>query len=273
MVEVSTQSGTPAPATRREGFVREAQMLAPLAAAASTLCLGLPGRPEVFFEVPLAAGVPDLVVVAFDATAVQERLAAGLAPVVEVSAVRTLTALEAGMTDLGDVAAAAGLSAAHLRRRVLPGLLHAGWVTPLQNSRVQLLHPFAPVASWAVAVEAKRSAWAQAASQARRMLPAADRVFVALDAARARPAMSNAAHLASVGVGLVTVAADPPTDSAPVSVISAPRRARPGLPPGHRGTTPAAKALLAERVWDLHLAGRRHGPVHPVFGRDLSVHP
>ena len=271
MVEVRTQSGPPATETPREVFARESQMLAPLAAAAPALCVGMAGGPEVFFEVPLAAGVPDLVVVSFDAPVVKARLAAGLAPVVEVSAVRTLAGLGTGMTDLGDIAAAAGLSAAHLRRNVLPELMHAGWVGPLQNGRVQLLHPFAPVVSWAVAVEAKRSAWAQAVSQARRMLPAADRVFVALDAARARPAVSNAAQLASMGVGLVTVEADPAAGSAPVGVISSPRRGRPGLPRGHRGTTPAAKALLGERVWDLHLAGRRHGPVHQVFGRDLGV--
>lgn len=272
MVEVRTESGVPAPA-RREAFERESQMLAPLAAAASALCVGLGGRPEVFFEVPLAAGVPDLVVVAFDGLVAQERLAAGLGPVLEVSAMRTLAGLSAGMTDLIDLAAAAGLSAAHLRRRVLPGLREAGWVGPRQDRRVQLLHPFAPVVSWAVAVEAKRSAWGQAVSQARRMLPAADRVFVALDAARARPALSNAAHLASMGVGLVTVDAAASAGSASVGVISSPRRGRPGLPRGHRGTTPAAKALLGERVWDMQLAGRRHGPMHRVFGRDLSVLP
>lgn len=245
-------------------------MMAPLAAAAPVLCAGLTGAPEVFFEVPLAAGVPDMVVVAFDAAVIEARKAAGLGPVLDVSATRVLAALADGSSHADHIAATAGMSAAHLRRAVLPPLLEAGWVDGPHAGRVHPLHEFAPLVSWSIAVEAKRSAWAQAVSQAHRMLPAADRVFVALDAAKAERAVRNAKHLASVGVGLATVDADPAPGGAAVRVVSSPKPGRPGLPRRHRGTRLAAKALLGERVWALHLAGRRTGPTHPVFGRDLA---
>lgn len=246
-------------------------MLAPLADAAAALCAGLPGDQEVFFEVPLAAGVPDMVVVAFDEAVVRHRQVVGLGPVVDVRAVRVLAALAAGATGVGDVAAAAGVSSGHLRRGVLPGLVAAGWVQPLAGRSVLLRHVFEPVVSWAVSVEAKRSAWAQAVAQAQRHLPAADRVFVALDVAYAGRAVANAEHLAGTGVGVVTVAADPPVGSGAVDVVTYPKVNRPQLPRAHRGTSPAAKALLGERVWELRLAGRSDGPTYPVFGRDLAL--
>ncbi|GAA2735235.1 hypothetical protein GCM10009867_17080 [Pedococcus aerophilus] len=255
----------------RAVFAREAHMLAPLAEAAAALCSGLSGDPQVFFEVPLAAGVPDMVVVTFDAAVMEARQVAGLGPVTDVSAVRTLVGLGAGATGVDDLAVAAGLSAGHLRRTVLPSLSDAGWVERVGGKDVVLLHPVRPVVSWAVAVEAKRSAWAQAVSQAHRMLPAADRVFVALDAARAGRAVGNAKHLASLGVGLATVEAEPAFGACQVAVVSSPMAGRPGLPRGHRAPKLAAKVLLGERVWELELAGRRHGPTQLVFGRDLST--
>jgi len=260
-----------APSGSRVVFAREAQMLPLLAAGAGALCAGLAGEAEVFFEVPLAAGVPDMVVVTFDADAVRVRLRAGLGPVVNVSAVRTLVALAEGATDLGDLAAVAGFSSGYLRRGVLPALATAGWVEPLDRGAVQVRHVFAPVVSWAVTVEAKRTAWAQAAAQAHRHLPAADRAFVAIDAAYARRAVANAAHLAGTGVGVATVSADPDECGATVDVASYPKPNRPGLPRGHRGVNPASKALLGERVWELRLAGRQQGPTYPVFGRDLAL--
>jgi hypothetical protein len=251
-------------------FAREAQMLPPLAAAAGALCAGLGGAPEVFFEVPLAAGVPDMVVVSFAAEAVRKRLRAGLGPVVDVSAVRTLFSLAAGTTDVRDLAEAAGVSPGYLRRGVLPALAAAGWVQHPTGGTVQVRHVFAPVVSWAVTVEAKRTAWARAAAQVPLRLPAADRVFVALDAAYARRAVANADHLAGTGVGVVTVSAESDRRGAVVDVAAYPKPNRPRLPRKHRGTSPAAKALLGERVWELQLAGQRHGPTYPVFGRALT---
>lgn len=244
-------------------------MLSPLAAAADELRRGMDGVAEVFFEVPLAAGVPDMVVVAFDSVRVAQRHHAGLGPVVDVSAVRTLAALGV-VTDLDALSTATGLSRGHLRRGVLPSLAAAGWVEILGAGQIRLLHEFAPVVRWAVAVEAKRSDWAGALSQAQRMLPAADRVFVALDAARATRAVAHAKHMASAGVGVVTVDAASPSDRDPVKVVSMPSQGRPRMPRGHRAPELAAKALLGERAWKLHRAGRRHGPTSLVFGRDLN---
>lgn len=247
-------------------------MLAPLEAAASSLTAGLPGRGEVFFEVPLAAGVPDMVVAAFDAAVVTGRHAAGLGPVVDVAGVRTLVALTAGVTDVPALAVSAGLSVGYLQRTVLPVLADAGWVATSRGAPVCVLHRFEPVVVWAVTVEAKRSAWAQAAAQAQRHVAAADRAFIAMDAAHARRAVDHAGHLAGAGVGVVTVRADP--DGAlgtGVDVVAYPKPGRPRLPRAHRAPNVVAKTLLGERVWDLALDGRRHGPTHLVFGRDLSI--
>ena len=253
-------------------------MMAPLEAAAGTLCAGLPGEPEVFFEVPLAAGVPDMVAVAFDAAVLKRRLEAGLAPVVNVSAVRTLTALSAGAVEVAAISDVAGLSTGYLRRSVLPGLAAAGWVQWRAGTVVRLLHDFVPVVSWAVTVEAKRAGWAQAVSQAQRHVVAADRAFVALDAARAGAAVAHAAHLARAGVGLVTVRAVHDADGVEgvqhgsmVEVASFPMVGRPRLPRARRSPNVCAKALLGERVWELALGGCRSGPTHLVFGRDLSI--
>lgn len=251
-------------------FVREAQMLAPLADSVAELCIGLVGQPEVFFEVPLAAGVPDMVVVAFDGEVTRSRSSAGLGPVVDAVAVRTLLALTTGAQDVRAVSAAAGVSPSHLRRRIVPELVSAGWVEVLNGGTIHARHVFEPVVSWAVSVEAKRREWAKAVGQAHRYLPAADRVFIALDAAYAGRAAENMTHLAGIGVGLVTVRASPVTPSAAVNVLSLPKQNRPRLPRGHRGTNIAAKALLGERVWDMNLAGRRTGPTYPVFGRDVT---
>ena len=255
----------------RAVFAREAQMLVPLAGAAADLCTGLQGEPKVFFEVPLAAGVPDMVVVAFDNEVARKRLAAGLGPVVDVVAVRVLVALATGAQDVGDVAAAAGVSPGHLRRRILPALVSTGWVELGPGGVVSVLHAYEPVVSWAVSVEAKRREWAKAVGQAHRHLPAADRVFVALDSAYAGRAVENAKYLAGTGLGVVTVNASPVAPSAAVDVVTFPKPNRPRLPRGHRRTNPAAKALLGERAWDLELAGRQTGPTYPVFGRNLAL--
>lgn len=246
-------------------------MLMPLSAAVGDLCAGLVGEPQVFFEVPLAAGVPDVVIVAFDDDAVRARLAAGLGPVVDLVAVRALVALEAGAQDLRDVAATAGVSPGYLRRGVLPKLVSGGWLELLAGGVIRVRHAYEPVVSWAVSVEAKRRDWAKAVGQAHRHLPAADRVFVALDAAYAGRAVENATHLAGTGVGVVTVNAGADAPSAAVDVVTFPNPNRPRLPRGHRRKNPAAAALLGERAWNLELAGRRTGPTHPVFGRDLAL--
>lgn len=251
-------------------------MVPALATAAAALVTGLPGadEAETFLEVPLAAGVPDLVIVAFDDTTITERRVANLAPVVDVAHARTLATLTRGTNRLDDLAQEAGVSAPHLRRSVLPALVTAGWIEPLtpRTRHIVLTHAYRPVVRWAVTVEAKRSAWAYAAAQAQRHLAAADRAFVALDAAHARRALLAADHLAATGIGIATVTA-PATVAEPaaVDVVSYPHPRRPHLPKRHRTPDPAAKGLLGERVWQLRLAGLRSGPTYPVFGQDLSI--
>ncbi len=243
-------------------FALEVDMIDPIAESARSL-LGRLKAPEdhhVFFEVPAVGSVPDVVIAQFNHQAVHTRLAAGQGPVRDMTAVRTLRCLTAGVRDLDVVSDHVGVSRAHLRRSVLGQLAEDGWVEPLasREGRVELLHPFLPLLSWMVTVEAKRSKWREAVSQARQHLGFANRAFIALDEAHMGPAREVSSGLADVGIGLMSV--DAATMQA--RVVSQPR--------GRRRPDATSQHLVGERLWDLHLQGRTSGPVYPVFGRELA---
>ena len=253
-------------------------MIAPILEAASDFTRGLPDATmHAYLEVPLAGGVPDVVLVAFNEDAIRRRLAAGLGPIISLAEIRALDALAHGVTDLGDIATYTGLSRAYLRRTVVPKLAAGRWVEPLESREtgVEVRFVHEPLTQWVVTVEAKRCAWAAAVAQARRHLIAADRAFVALDARRAGRAIATAPALARHGVGVATVATAGESAGrgsvGTVGVVSYPDDRRPGLPANARLPRLANCRLVAERVWDLRLRGVRSGPTYPVFGRDLSA--
>lgn len=237
-------------------------MIDPIAEIARSLVgrLKAPDDHQVFFEVPAVGSVPDVVIAQFNHQAVQMRLAMGQGPVRDMTAVRTLRCLTAGIRDVEAVAEHVGVSRAHARRSVLGQLAEDGWVQPLtgRDGRVELVHPFLPLVSWMVTVEAKRSKWREAVSQARQHLGFANRAFIALDEAHIGAVRPVSSGLADAGIGLMSV--DAATMQA--RVVAQPR--------GRRRPEATAQHLVGERLWDLHLRGEASGPVYPVFGRELA---
>lgn len=234
-------------------------MLPPLVDAVDALVDGLPDSHSrvVLFEVPAFESIPDLVVVQLDEGVLESRRAAGVAPVPDLSSVRVLAGVKAGTADLGGLAHRAGVSRAHLRRKVIPALVDAGWLH--SAGALSLCAPFEPVLNWVVTVEAKRAKWREAFAQARRHQRVADRAFVALDAASANPARSWSAELAGQGVGLVTV-------DAQSNVATVERRPCRGL----KGDVDE-RILFGERVAEMTAAGRTIGRTFPVFGQILPT--
>jgi hypothetical protein len=238
-------------------FDLEAEMLPSLVESVDALVDGLPNSFDrvVLFEVPAFESIPDVVVVQLDQGVLEGRRAVGVAPVPDLTSVRVLAGLTTGVADLDGLAQRAGVSRAHLRRRVIPALADAGWLDG--PDVLSLRAPFEPVLNWAVTVEAKRSKWRQAYAQARRHQRVADRAFVALDAAAANPARSWSAELARHGIGLVTVNAQSHTSM----VERRPRR-------GPKADMDA-RLLFGERVVEMMAAGTTVGKTFPVFGQVL----
>jgi hypothetical protein len=253
-------------AERQAPFTRESDMLAPVAALAADLASGLPGHRSqnayVLFEVPTAAGVPDVLRVAFDATQLRRRAELGMAPVVDHTALRVLLATANGPAPLYVVARRARVTTAHLRRTVVPTLVEAGWLLSLRGRGDQtLVKPrlkYRPLTRSVVTVEAKRNDWRSAIAQARRHQGCADRAYIAIDAATPGPLLRLAQDLSAAGIGLVTVHAE--TRKAVLV------------------TRPAAwfphtdeHQLIGERAWSLVLEGRTCWDTFDVFGRDLTA--
>lgn len=234
-------------------------MLPPLVEAVDALVAGLQNAAdrEVLFEVPAFESIPDLVIVQLNHDAVTRRRAAGVTAVPDLTCVRALAGLAAGIDSLDALAHRCGVTRAHLRRKVVPALVAAGWLSDLAGLRLGA--PFEPVLNWVVTVEAKRSKWREAYAQARRQKRVADRAFVALDAGSANPARQWSGEFAGQGIGLVTV--DARTDTAKVE-----RQPR-------RGPRPDADArlLLGERVLEMTAAGVSVGKTFPVFGQVLPM--
>ncbi len=249
------------------GFVREADMLAPLLSWSPEL--RLPAGAEPYFEVQTSQGVVDLLLVVLDEAVVAARRATGLPALAEpaalaaVSALTTLAAVEDGEAPgatARDLAPHVPVGVDHLRRRVLPGLSEMGWVSQGEagrwRARLRYLAPLRQV----MAVEVKRGEWRRALGQAVAHTAFADSTYVALDAARTPPLATLAPAFASAGVGLISVRA-----SGRMTVerqLAARRR---------RAWNGAARALVGERVLALAAAGTRAGSVGPVFGRFFTT--
>ena len=209
---------------------------------------------EVFYELQVGHGVADLVVVQFDHAALRMRLEAGLGPIDEHLAVRTLIALQqVRSSSLVDLARMLGVSPGHLRRVTVAKLLEAGWIEKAAAHVRARSVPYRPLATGIVAVEVKRRDWQSAVSQARRYLRFANQTFVTLDAAVVpERAARDGAGDDDIGMAVVD------SKAAQVRLLR--------TPPWRMPLSPAEFALCAERAWALALGGRRSGPLGHVFG-------
>lgn len=247
-------------------FDRESEMYTPIADIADQLAKGLPGHrsvaSHVLFEVPAAAGIPDVLRVAFNPTEMRRRVKFGLAPVLDLTAVRSLTALSKGPMPLSHVARRAGVTSGHLRRMVVPRLVEDGWLKPFfGRGDHTLLSPrvtHRALLRSVVTVEAKRRDWRGAISQARRHQACADRAYIAIDAATPGRLLHLAADLALDGIGLMTV------DAYTGRALEIAR-------PAARAPRDDEHRLIGERAWSLVNSGRSTWDTFAVFGRDLTA--
>jgi hypothetical protein len=235
-------------------FRAEADMLAPLAASAATFAK----RACVLFEVPCTAGIPDIVLLELDGKAVAERV--GTEPLTEPVDVRLVLAM-AAIRDptsrswtVDDLASGAGVSAAHLRRLILPRLIETGHVVAGEGGWSPA-YRFRSLARRIVTIEAKLRDWRGGVAQASRHTAVADAAWVAIDARSAGTAANHPEWFTTYGIGLVAVSSSGTVE--------------PLITPGPSRTRQPGRELLAERAAALHLSGQVSGPLPRVFGQTL----
>lgn len=248
------------PAHRR--FRYEADMLAPLAVGAKQLI----GRhSNIVFEVPAAAGIPDLVVASLDYPALLERVdrvdGDFLTNPTELAVVLHLSGLlgrHAGGATSAQLANAVGITRRHLSSTMLPNLLERRHV----RSDGELWYVDAPYRSLVtrlLTIEAKLHDWKKGLAQAARQVPGSDEAWLILDHARHDAAARRLDLFELYQVALATVDYD-----GELRVLQRPT-----------GTTArplsARRELLAERVASLIARGSVSGPVPAVFGTVLAA--
>lgn len=239
------------------GFRFEAQMLPVVAGSAGDLLKRR--RADQFtalYEVPTATGVPDLVLVRFNAGVIDRREADGLGPVTDATECAVLSALRAGPSTAAETASAVGMTVRHVAGTVLPGLADRGFVSATCGVW-SCNRGLRAVTDGIVAVEAKRSQWQRASSQARRYCNFANESFVVIDALHRRRVEPWAARLAASGIGVAVAGVDGSVDVIARSGWAQPRARWHAL-------------LAGERAWDLHRRNLTSGPTFPVFGRTLT---
>lgn len=237
----------------RSFFAAEADMLAPLAEAASELagiCV------EVVFEVAGTAGVPDLVLVQPDLDAIAMRGDADmLTQPVEVAVMLALSSDEhVGRRGLAaeELADRVGVSTRHLASRVLSGMADRGHLRN-EGKEWASTYQFRSVAKRLITIEAKLRDWRRGFAQATRHSAGADAAWLAVDATAKDAAMRGRHWFEAGGIGLATVSL-----GGQVEAVLTPTRTRQYV---------GRRELLAERAVDVLLSGRPSAGVPHVFGR------
>lgn len=238
------------------GFSAEADMLGFI--AASVPALAGPDAVAVF-EVPSAAGVPDVVAAVFDDEAIASWVGGSF--VTDQAGVAALLALSDARAngralDASQVAAAIGVSVAYSRSRVLPGLAGRGLAVMTGPGRWVATSEYRSPTVRLVTIEAKLRNWRKGLSQAARHVPGADAAWLVLDAAHARPAEQGTAWFRALGVGLALLDRD--------------GTLTPLLEPSAFGVLRVRRELLAQRLACMRSCGAVSGPPARVFGRYLA---
>jgi hypothetical protein len=243
-------------AVAARGFACEADMLGDIGAAAEALA----GSGAVaVFEVPSAAGIPDVVAAVLDADALAARLRTGF--VVEPPMLAAILALSRGLTagaalPVADVAAHASVTSSYAAAKVLPALADRGLAERAGSGSWMATGLWSSAATRVVTVEAKLRDWRRGLAQAIRHASGADEAWLVLDAAAARRADAYRAVFEVRGVGLAAL-----DDGGALEPLVAPS--------GQAEVLPLRRELLAERVAALYCSGQTSGPVGRVFGRHL----
>src|SRR5271163_3900245 len=211
------------------------------------------------FEVPCTAGVPDVVLLRFDAAARKDRR--DRAFIVELADVKTMLAATStpvgSSLDVAELSRRVGLGARHLRRVVLPRLVDGGHMAR-DGDEWRPTHPYRSLAAHVVTVEAKLRDWRGGVMQASRHRLASDAAWVAIDSASSSRAIESAHWFTTYGIGLAVVSVD--------------GTVQPTFVPAIRHGRNSDRGLLVERAAGIHRSGARSGSLSHVFGRFLSVY-
>jgi hypothetical protein len=186
-------------------------------------------------EVPAAVGVADLVAVRFDHSALTHRLASDVGPLCSPLRIRVLDLLRCDRPmRIGTLARKVGSTSRALSRSTLRPLQELG-IVELTDDAAQATGRWRSVAAHVTAVELKLSKWRDALKQADNFALGADRSWVVLDQARARPALAAVGYFQQFGIGLAVLGTD-----GSLRVVTHPAARR-----RHRWL----RALIAERAW------------------------
>lgn len=235
-------------------FRVEADMLFPLAQAASQFAK----NPCVLFEVACTAGVPDIVLLELDRTAIAARRGTGpLIEPVDVRVMLGMCSVRAPMSrlwNLEELSSGAGVGVAHLRRTILPRMADLGHIAADGNKWFPT-YRFRSFARRIVTIEAKLRDWRGGVAQASRHAAVADAAWVAVDARTAGTAVSHPDWFSMYGVGLASVSSNGEVEQL--------------IKPAESHARQPDRELLAERAASLYLSGQVSGPLPKVFGHTL----
>lgn len=236
-----------------------------LGAIANAAPLWVGSRASTVFEVPSAAGIPDVVILQLDAEAALSRVRSGF--VVEKPVLAALLALSdvGGWSDEDEgmglttekLVEAAGVTRSYTLSYVLPILIERGHAAPLGHGRWRATRPYRSVAERLITVEAKLSDWRRGLGQASRHAAGADEAWVVIDSSRSKSALQASSWFSAVGVGLATLDAE--------------FRVAQVFRPSAVQVLRVRRELLAERAADLIANRQSSGPVKPVFGKNLTA--
>lgn len=236
-------------------FKAEADMLAPLAASATTFA----AQAHVLFEIPCTAGIPDIVLIQPNKKAIADR--PNVSPLIELVETRIILAMGKIRTPTikvwgtDELVSHAGVSAAHLRRVVLPRMLEGGHIIKRANGWSPT-YRYRSLARSVVTIEAKLRDWRGGLAQASRHTAVSDAAWVAIDAHNAGAPGNHPEWFSMYGVGLATV-----STTGQVKKI---------LAPAANQTRQPERELLVERAFDIYSRGSVSGPLPKVFGQILS---
>lgn len=190
-------------------------------------------------EIPAAIGIVDLLAIRFDEEAVRLRLESGVGAIGSPLRIRTLDALRDGRWRRQEsVARSVASNVKALRRSTIVPLAEQGLIELEDTSRgprIRSTAQWLPIGQRITAVELKLSRWRKALRQGHQFARSADRSWVVLDQARARPAIENLESFRRLGVGL--------------AVLDVDGRLRTITRPGRRRPQRWLRALIAERAW------------------------
>ncbi|MDX2393425.1 Rrf2 family transcriptional regulator [Streptomyces sp. DK15] len=254
-----------------ESFIRETDMLEPIISGREAF-ISQRTAWESFFEIQTPQGVADIIFAVFSARRLRDRESWQVQPIQEKATLDAMLALsEALVIDRNEGAAHRPLttseiseksfiSPSHLRQKVLPHLVDAGWIERSAKAQWIAKHSYECPTTSMYAIEVKRSEWQRALMQAAPHTRFANKTYLAMDSGRlpkSTQILKQALQFA--GVGMISVSAE---HQAPLEMVLDPKRKNPAT---------NERSLVAERVLAVRSSGGNAGEFGHVFGRWVTT--